>query len=370
MVAIPPLIACIFPLAKELRLEIVNGLYVQIKNIRIERMNRTIFSNNLHVGIVPLNRAFWKNILSFKRGILCRIPGGVRHFLRNDFIWAGGYKDSGREMTEDPREEIPLLSGKLRNDAVLNPEDLLDYLKKRHERSPPRLPQYCILAFFRELYDYVEKVFDPQVMHIASKENPMFNPIQVFRHKDISVAHIFPGIGAPNAGAMLELMIAMGGEYFVFIGGVGVLSAEIRRGEILIPNKALRDEGMSFHYQEPSRYSYPSTLILDSTRKSLQEKEVPFREGGTWTTDAFFRETQEKVRAFRDEGCLSVEMEASALFSIAAFRKKHIGGLFKAGDCVAGEEWDARREEGDSRKLLGYALDTLHLLHQEGDRDD
>ena len=273
--------------------------------------------------------------------------------------------------------EIPLLSGKLTNDAVLNPEDFLDYLSTSHGGSPSKLPQYCILAFFRELYDYVEEVYDPRVTYVASKEDPMFSPIYVFRYKDISVAHVFSGIGAPNAGAMLELLIAMGGEYFVFIGGVGVLSAETTRGEILVPNKALRDEGMSFHYQEPSRYSYPSALMLDSTRKSLQERGVPFREGGTWTTDAYFRETQEKVRAFREEGCLSVEMEASALFSIAAFRKKHIGGLFKAGDCVAGEEWDPRREEGDkeneegdSGKLLGYALDTLHLLHREGNRDD
>lgn len=280
-------------------------------------------------------------------------------------------------MKDDSGEEVPLLSGTFTNDAVLNPSDFLDYLNKRHGRTPSKLPQYCILAFFHELYDHVKEVYDPQVMYIASKENPMFDPIHVFRYKDISVAHVFPGIGAPNAGAMLELMIAMGGEYFAFIGGVGVLSAEIGRGEILVPNKALRDEGMSFHYQEPSRYSYPSALVLDSTRKSLQKKKVPFREGGTWTTDAYFRETQEKVKAFRDEGCLSVEMEASALFSIAAFRKKHIGGLFKAGDCVAGEEWDPRREEGDrekeevdSRKLLGYALDTLHLLHEEGERSD
>jgi uridine phosphorylase len=277
-------------------------------------------------------------------------------------------------MKGDSGEEIPLLSGNLANDAVLNPRDFVDYLNKRHRRSPSELPPYCILAFFHELYDHVEEAYDPRLVHIGSEGNPMIGPIQVFRYKDIDVAHVFPRIGAPNAGAMLEMMIAMGGVYFVFIGGVGVLSAEIRRGEILVPDRALRDEGMSFHYQEPSRYSHPSALVLGSTKKALQEKGVQFREGGTWTTDAYFRETHEKVRAFRDEGCLSVEMEASALFSIAAFRKKHIGGLFKAGDCVAGEEWDSRREEGDvareegeSRKLLGHALDVLHLLHEEGE---
>lgn len=67
-----------------------------------------------------------------------------------------------------------------------------------------------------------------------------------------------------------------------------------------------------------------------------------------------------------------MEMEASALFSIAKFRRRHVGGIFIAGDCVAGETWDPRREAGDEekiekdrRKLLDYAPDALYLLHRE-----
>jgi len=141
---------------------------------------------------------------------------------------------------------------------------------------------------------------------------------------------------------------------------------------VIIPTKAVRDEGTSFHYQEPSRYSYPSDLMLSCVRRALGENNVPFREGGTWTTDAFFRETPEKVKRYYEEGCLAVEMEASALFSVAHFRKKHIGGIFTAGDCVAGPKWDARRKKGESdkskqerRELLGYALDAFCTLDSE-----
>ncbi|HID91075.1 TPA: hypothetical protein EYP44_03840 [Candidatus Bathyarchaeota archaeon] len=89
------------------------------------------------------------------------------------------------------------------------------------------------------------------------------------------------------------------------------------------------------------------------------------------------RETLKKVKAFRDEGCLAVDMEASALFSIARFRRKHIAGLFIAWDCVAGETSDPRmRREclekirDERRKLFGYVLDAFRLLneHRKGKR--
>ena len=78
------------------------------------------------------------------------------------------------------------------------------------------------------------------------------------------------------------------------------------------------------------------------------------------------------MEEFYSEGCLTVEMEASALFSVAKYRNKHIGGLFTAGDCVAGPKWDSTREKGDKEtvqqdkvQLLSLALDALRLLNSE-----
>lgn len=256
--------------------------------------------------------------------------------------------------------------------AVLNPKDLIEYVRDVHGKEPPEVPKYVILGFFKEMYEYLEKKYQSRVIDWPSKRNPMFGSIHIFKYKEIDVAYVFPGIGGPNASAILEMMIAFGGEYFIFLSGVGILTERIQRGEVIIPTKAIRDEGTSFHYQEPSRYSYPSESILDCVRRALKEKNVSFHEGGTWTTDAFFRETPEKVKRFYEEGCLAVEMEASALFSVGHFRKKHIGGIFTAGDCVAGPKWDARRETGESdvfkrarRELLGYALDAFCILDSE-----
>jgi uridine phosphorylase len=275
-------------------------------------------------------------------------------------------------MKENDHQDIPLLAGLPSENSVLNPIDLIEYGKEFHGKETPKIPPYCVLAFFKEMYEHVDKTFDPEVIHYFSEKNPMFGPIHVFDYEGVDIAFVFPGIASPHAASILEFMIAFGGEYFISIGNVGTLSQDIKRGDIILPTKALRDEGTSFHYQEPSRYSYPSDLMLDCTRRSLEENNVTFREGGTWTTDAFFRETVEKVEEFYSEGCLTVEMEASALFSVAKYRNKHIGGLFTAGDCVAGPKWDSTREKGDMEtvhrskvQLLNLALDAFHLLNSE-----
>jgi uridine phosphorylase len=274
--------------------------------------------------------------------------------------------------TDGDNQEIALLSGPPSKDAVLNPEDLIEYVREVHGKEPPLVPKFCILGFFKEMYDHIEKEYDSRVIDWPSKKNPMFDSIHIFKYKDIDVSYIFPGIGAPNAAAMLEMMTAFGGKYFISLGGVGILTEDIQRGEVILPTKALRDEGTSFHYEEPSRYSHPSEFMLEHIRKSLREKNVAFHEGGTWTTDAFFRETPDKIRRFYEEGCLTVEMEASALYSVARFRDVHVGSIFTAGDCVAGPKWDARRKKGESDELrderqavLGYALEAFRILDSE-----
>lgn len=275
-------------------------------------------------------------------------------------------------MKRENSEEIALLSGRPSDKAVLNPMDWINCIEKMYGKQRPKVPKYCILSFFMKGYEFIEDTYNPRIVDFFP---PWRHPIYIFKYKELEVSYIYPGIGAPYAGAMLEQMIALGADNFIFIGGVGTLTPKIRRGEIILPNKALRDEGTSFHYQKPSRYSYPSKLILKYIRRSLKQNNVPFHEGGTWTTDAFFRESIQKVEKFYNEGCLCVEMEASALFSIAKYRNKHIGGLFTAEDCLAGGKWDPRREPGDEekvekdrRKLVDYALNALYLINKEIER--
>ena len=76
---------------------------------------------------------------------------------------------------------------------------------------------------------------------------------------------------------------------------------------------------------------------------ALSEANIPFVKGKTWTTDAFYRETQAKVALRRKERCLTVEMEAAAFFAVAKFRRVAFAQMLYAGDDVSGLEWDPRR---------------------------
>ena len=88
---------------------------------------------------------------------------------------------------------------------------------------------------------------------------------------------------------------------------------------------------------------------------------VPFATGTTWSTDAVYRETREKVLLRRAEGCITVEMEAAALLAVARFRGVVLGQLLYAGDSLAGDSWDHRDwvHAHDAREALFWlAMDT------------
>ena len=100
--------------------------------------------------------------------------------------------------------------------------------------------------------------------------------------------------------------------------------------------------GIRYHYLPPSREVHPSPLAVEAIIQTLDLHGCSYTHGRTWTTDAFYRETKAKVAKRRDEGCITVEMEAAAFFAVAQFRGVHIGQLLYGGDDVSGIEWDPR----------------------------
>jgi uridine phosphorylase len=101
--------------------------------------------------------------------------------------------------------------------------------------------------------------------------------------------------------------------------------------------------------------------VTEAIAGALQDAAVPFVRGMTWTTDAIYRETRERVRRRVQEGCVTVEMEAAAFFAVARYRGVRVGQLLYAGDTLAGEEWDHRGWLGAKslrEKLFHLALDA------------
>jgi uridine phosphorylase len=142
----------------------------------------------------------------------------------------------------------------------------------------------------------------------------------------------------------MEHIIVMGAEKFVIFGCCGVLDSRINDLGIIIPTAAVRDEGCSYHYLEASREINVNTnkKHLKLFKEILKEHNYTYVEGKTWTTDAIFRETRDKVLKRKEEGCICVDMECSSIFALMKFRGKECFQFFYAADNLDAQKWDSR----------------------------
>jgi len=146
-------------------------------------------------------------------------------------------------------------------------------------------------------------------------------------------------MGAPSAAFALELLIVGGVRRILFFGFCGALRADVKLGSLVLPQKAFREEGTSYHYAEPGIPALPSPEFYEETHKALVSSRTPFHTGPIWTTDAPFRETSTKIQHFKDAGALAVEMEVSALLTVAAFRKVSLCAMLAVTDTFMHDHW-------------------------------
>ena len=162
--------------------------------------------------------------------------------------------------------------------------------------------------------------------------------------------------GAPGAAVTLEELHAMGCEKFIICGGAGALIKDSKVGEIIVPVSAVRDEGTSYHYLEPSSEVECHKETVETVISCLKQMKIPFTTGKTWTNDAIYRETPDMIELRRNEGCLTVEMEAAAFFAVSQYYNIPLAQLLYAGDDVSGEAWDSRN--WNMQKDIRYNLIT------------
>ena len=177
-----------------------------------------------------------------------------------------------------------------------------------------------------------------------------------------TIAVTMPFCTAPGAASTIEELHAMGCGRFLVCGGAGALRGELSLGEIVVPTAAVRDEGTSYHYLPPSRKVECHPEALACLLSGLDRMGLPFTTGKTWTTDAIYRETPDLIRRRRQEGCVTVEMEAAAFFAVSKYYDIPLAQLLYAGDDVSGEAWDARgwdRQKNVRANLIQTAIDLI-----------
>lgn len=210
-------------------------------------------------------------------------------------------------------------------------------------------PDVTISIFSRKLFQRMLALF-PDAREICCLHSATaLSPVYEVEYGGERFALFQSFVGAPACVSMHEDAIAMGSRRIILLGNCGVLDPDIHDCSIIIPDRALRDEGTSFHYAPPSEDIAVNQKYAPLFREVLQERGISFVEGATWTTDAPYRETRDKVERRRAQGAICVEMECSAMQALCGFRGVDFFQYLYAGDNLGAEAWEPRSLSGGAR---------------------
>ena len=131
-------------------------------------------------------------------------------------------------------------------------------------------------------------------------------------------------VGAAFAVLIAEELFASGCQLLISMTSAGQIAPVRAPPYFVVIERALRDEGTSYHYVPPSEYSDGDSHLAKIAQEALASAGVSVTAGATWTTDAPFRETQQAIEAALQAGILAVEMEAAALYAFARARNRAV----------------------------------------------
>ena len=150
---------------------------------------------------------------------------------------------------------------------------------------------------------------------------------------------------------------------FVSLGYAGTIQKHINIGDTVVCERAVRDEGTSYHYIRNEKYAHATDVMTNRIKEALAGQKRKFSVGTSWTTDAPYRETKLEVERYQSEGVATVDMEASALFALARYRNVSIGAMFTISDSIADLKWKPHfhflRVKRGLRKLFPVAVEAL-----------
>lgn len=238
--------------------------------------------------------------------------------------------------------------------AVIDPQDLVRYRED--------IPKVAVTCFSKATFSRLVDKFGGSKVTVRSLANLDIIVYETV-YKDAKVALFLSPVGAPACALLLEDIFALGVEKIVMFGTCGVLDRSIGDCSIIIPDKAVRDEGTSYHYASASDEISVNKNYTEDFIGILDELSCSYTQGKVWTTDAFYRETADKVKERKAQGCICVDMECSAVAAVAAFREKEVFQFFYAADNLDADEWDMRSldnsdklDEKDKVALLAMEL--------------
>lgn len=207
------------------------------------------------------------------------------------------------------------------------------------------LPEVAVGVFSKHLYHDVIQKFNCREVGVLRCAN-MDREVYILNYKGIDITFFMAGVSGPWISADIEELYVQGVKKFIIFGNCGVLDSSIDDCSIIIPTKAFREDGISYHYMPESDMIDIDLKYKNDFVKILDKFNFDYTEGYTWTTDAFFRETPEKIKYFKANGAVCVEMEGSAIAATCKYLDCDYFTFYYAGDSLDSAEWDERSLSG------------------------
>lgn len=174
------------------------------------------------------------------------------------------------------------------------------------------------------------------------------NPCYIYDNKFLVA---LSPLGGPAAAGLMEELGFMGIKNFFACGSAGQIDHTKDSSEFVLVEKAIRCEGTSYHYLQPSLYVETNKELTDFIANYLSKNNLKFNRSATWTTDAFYRETQSELELRKSQGAVSVEMEAASWAAVAQFRGYKFAQLLYFSDAVK-QDWQWHVNKSDLKKMI------------------
>jgi uridine phosphorylase len=216
----------------------------------------------------------------------------------------------------------PIIRGKRYDHASLFvPENLLREARRQKNIPEGQIPSICIL-------DPDGDIVKNLVATRRAKVNPYWacyhTQLYNFEYEGTEFGIVGGAVGASFAVLIAEELFVSGCHLLISVTSSGLILPKQKPPFFVLIERALRDEGTSYHYLPPSDYSYINNELLAMLNDAFSELAIPVYRGATWTTDAPFRETGVAIEQAQSRGILAVEMEASALYAFAQVCHKKV----------------------------------------------
>ncbi len=264
---------------------------------------------------------------------------------------------------QHPLDGYPLLNHSYDAQSAFTPENLIEAVKTTRNMQKIDIPEICILEFDGDLTDKLQQRDELQ----RCETWPCFHTDMWRWNKNEVRCGIIPRtIGGPYTVLIAEQLAACGVKVVIGLASAGRVAPSLPIPSVVIAEKAIRDEGTSYHYLPPGTTVESTQSLLPFLKNSLDTIGEPVRCGQIWTTDAPYRETQVDLARYAEMGALAVEMQAASLFAFAKHKNFPVALVAHVTNAIDhdGKQFEKGPEDLDVSLLHAICMGAKHWLNE------